>query len=234
MIHEAIILAGGFGTRLKNVVKDVPKPMAPINDKPFLEYLFKYLIKYNIQTVILSVGYKHEIISNYYSNSYYTLKLKYAIEDNPLGTGGGIVNALNYVNNNEVFIINGDTFFNVNLNDMCQFHKSNNSSITISLKEMKEFSRYGTVELIRNRIITFNEKKFMKAGYINGGIYIFKKNILLEPKKEMLQKFSFEKDFLEKNVNKLYISGYISDSYFIDIGIPEDYEKACIELPEFF
>ncbi|MBW8048961.1 MAG: NTP transferase domain-containing protein [Cytophagales bacterium] len=228
MINEAIILAGGFGTRLKNIIQDIPKPMAPINDKPFLEYLFNYLIKYNINHVILSVGYRHEVISKYFGDEYKTLQIKYALEDKPLGTGGGIVNAMHYLKDDEAFIINGDTFFNINLDNFYHFHQSHKSELTIALKKMKKFDRYATVTMNNYEISNFHEKKYVDEGYINGGIYACNKNTIFQ--KINAEKFSFEKDFMEKFVSELKIYGFISDEYFIDIGIPEDYEKAQLDL----
>ncbi|MFX0195930.1 MAG: sugar phosphate nucleotidyltransferase, partial [Candidatus Hodarchaeota archaeon] len=111
MVKETIILAGGSGTRLQKVVQDVPKPMADINGSPFLEYLLCYLNKQEIKKVILSVGYKYRVIQDYFGTEYKDLVLEYSIEKEPLGTGGGIKKALNLVKSDDVYIINGDTFF---------------------------------------------------------------------------------------------------------------------------
>ncbi|MFC2137178.1 nucleotidyltransferase family protein [Bacteroidota bacterium] len=232
MISEAIILAGGFGTRLKGAIKDIPKSMAPINNKPFLEYILRYLVQQNINHIILSVGYKHEIISNYFGDSFKSASIKYAIEDEPLGTGGGIFNAMNYLKNDEAIIINGDTYFDVNLFDFYHFHITYCSELTLALKKMKNFERYGSISLNNYRITSFQEKNFVEDGYINGGIYVCDKNTLYEKIKK--EKFSFEKDFMEKYIDDLNIMGFTSNNYFIDIGIPEDYERAQIELPKYY
>ncbi len=231
MITEAIILAGGFGTRLQGVIKDIPKPMAPINKKPFLEYLFNYLLQFKVNHVILSVGFKHEIISDYFNTKYKSIHIEYAIEKEPLGTGGGITNAMKYLKNDIALIINGDTFFNIDLNSFYHFHYSNNAELTIALKKLKHFDRYGTVILNKNKIIDFHEKKYVEEGYINGGIYICSKNTIQS--KIQKEKSSFEKDFMEKYIHELNIYGYPSEDYFIDIGIPEDYDKAQKELIKF-
>ena len=231
MIREAIVLAGGLGTRLKNVIKDIPKPMADINGKPFLEYLFNYLTKYNINRVILSVGFKHEAIDKYFGKKYKDIDIIYAIEDEPLGTGGGILNASFYPHENLVFLINGDTFFNVDLNELHHFHSKSKADFSLSLKKMYDFDRYGTAEMREDRIIKFNEKMHKEEGLINGGVYIL--NRFLFESLPFPDKFSFEKDFLEKYLNQYLINGYISDGYFIDIGIPEDYERAQKELSAF-
>lgn len=215
-----IILAGGFGTRLSTVVKDVPKPMAPINGKPFLHYIFKELQQQQIQKVVLSVGYLKEIIQAYFKEEYLGITIEYAIEEVPLGTGGGIKNAFKKIEN-DAYILNGDTFFDIPLSAL----KNTSADITIALKPMFQFDRYGTVEVdTTQRIISFNEKKYCEHGLINGGVYYFKKSLLEKIKTE--DKFSFEKAILEKHLLDLQIHGKIFDNYFIDIGIPEDYKKA--------
>lgn len=215
-----IILAGGFGTRLSTVVKDVPKPMAPINGKPFLHYIFKELQQQQIQKVVLSVGYLKEIIQAYFKKEYIGIAIEYAIEEAPLGTGGGIKNAFNKIEN-DAYILNGDTFFDIPLSAL----KNASADITIALKPMLQFDRYGTVEVdSTQRIISFNEKKYCEHGLINGGVYYFKKSLFEKIKTE--DKFSFEKAILEKHLLDLQIRGKIFDNYFIDIGIPEDYKKA--------
>lgn len=216
----AIILAGGFGTRLSTVVKDVPKPMAPVNGKPFLHYLFKELHHQGIRNAVLSVGHLKEVIQDYFQDSYLNICIQYAVEQEPLGTGGGIKHAFNLVDE-DAYVLNGDTFFDIELSRL----KNNSADISIALKPMFQFDRYGTVELNdANRVIAFNEKKPCEHGLINGGIYYFRKSLF--DRIETERKFSFEKDILEKHLNDLTIRGNVFDNYFIDIGIPEDYAKA--------
>jgi len=230
MLKEAIILAGGLGTRLQGVIKDIPKPMAPIGKKPFLTYLFKYLKYYNIDRVILSVGYKHEVIKKYYGNHYKGIDIEYAVENEPLGTGGGIANALKLTKNNEVFLLNGDTYFGVNLEALFTHHELLCADLTLSLKEMNDFDRYGTVDLDQSKVIAFREKTKLSSGLINGGVYILNKRIFND--RQLPKIFSFEKDIMEAAISDYNIQAFRSDGYFIDIGIPEDYEKAQIELPK--
>lgn len=219
-----IILAGGFGTRLSTVVKDVPKPMATINGKPFLHYIFQALQQQEIKKIVLSVGYKHEIIKDFFQENYLGIDVEYAVENEPLGTGGAIKHAFNFVEK-DAFVLNGDTFFDVDLSKL----KKKDSDISIALKPMENFDRYGTVELnAEHKIIAFHEKKKCEQGLINGGVYYFKK--ILFDKIKTAHKFSFENDVLEKHVHDLQFNGIVSDSYFIDIGIPEDYAKAQIDL----
>ncbi len=222
---EAIILAGGLGTRLKKVVSNVPKPMAPIGEKPFLEYIFRYLKKNSIQRVILSVGYKWETIRDYFGDNFDGIEIVYSVENEPLGTGGAIKKAMSQVESQKVYIINGDTFFNVNLNDL-KLEKG--SRITLSLKKMYNFDRYGCVKLDTNNLVSsFLEKSYKKEGNINGGVYLVKKNIFDNFTLE--EKFSFE-EFMEKKFQTLKIGAKVFDNFFIDIGIPSDYKKAQKEM----
>lgn len=229
MIKEAIVLAGGLGTRLKGVIDDIPKPMAPIGQVPFLEYLLSYLNQSGITHAILAVGYKHEVISDYFGKQYKNISLSYAIEHEPMGTGGGIANALKFALNDELFLLNGDTFFEVDLNKLAHFHESKHSDLSLSLKHLKDFDRYGSVEINQNKISSFKEKQIIKDGYINGGVYVISKKLF---KQEHLgEKFSFEQDVMEKAVETFSLFGMESKGYFIDIGIPTDYESAQKELP---
>lgn len=221
---EAIILAGGFGTRLQSVVKDVPKPMADVLGRPFLTYILDELVKYKFTKVVLAVGYKKEIIKDYFADNYRSLKIIYSIEDEPLGTGGCVKQALSYVSDEFVFIINGDTLFKINYEDM-----SSIKSTSIACKYLENFDRYGEVIIDDNGLITrFSEKKHVDKGYINGGIYYLPKNIF--DNYQLTKKFSLEKDFFEKYIANLQIKSFKSTDYFIDIGIPSDYQKIQNDL----
>lgn len=232
MIKEAIILAGGKGTRLQSVINDKPKPMALVAGKPFITYLLDFLILNKVEKVILSVGFKHESIVEYLSDNYKGLNICYAIENKPLGTGGAIVYASQYLENKNFFLLNGDSFFNIDLLKLEAFHVSNKNDFTIAVKPMKNFDRYGTVEVENNKILRFKEKRYCEFGFINAGVYLIDKskiNTLNFP-----ENFSFEKDFLEAYTNDFFFGAYIDDKYFIDIGIPEDYKLAQKELIPFF
>lgn len=225
---ECIILAGGLGTRLKDEVRDVPKCLAPVNGQPFLAYVLNYLESQFIDHVILSLGYKHDHVINWINSKAFTFKLDRVIEKEPLGTGGGIKLALNKAKEKEVFILNGDTLFNIDLREMKK-HLDNNVKAVIALKQMEDFERYGSVQLDADKRITaFKEKKAQKKGLINGGIYLL--NTQLENLSSFPNRFSFEKDFLEQEVDNKTLKGYENDGYFIDIGIPEDYHRAQTEL----
>ncbi len=225
MKFDVIILAGGLGTRLKSVVKDVPKPMAPVAGRPFVDYILESLPLANVNSLIFSVGYKHEVVQDYYNDTYKGVKIIYSIENEPLGTGGGIKLALFKSTENHCLIVNGDTFFGIDYEQFWQNHNLFKHDITLALKSVESPDRYGTVLLEKNEIVKFSEKTVgLKNGLINGGIYWVKTNVVDKmPKSEI---FSFETEFLETQVNQLKIGGYIDDSMFIDIGIPVDYERA--------
>jgi D-glycero-alpha-D-manno-heptose 1-phosphate guanylyltransferase len=232
MANEVIILAGGFGTRLTSI-EDIPKAMAPIDKVPFLEYLLNYLTYFNITKVHLAVGYKHEVIKKHFGNQFKGLELNYVIESEPLGTGGAIKKALKKVKSENVIVLNGDTFFEVDFESFDQFHTSNNADITLALKPMSDFDRYGTVSYDDDfRITSFAEKKYLNEGSINGGVYLMKTNIFNGIK--FPENFSIEKDFFEKYYSEKKLMGFINEGYFIDIGIPTDYTKAQLELPKLF
>lgn len=221
---ECIILAGGMGTRLQSVVSDVPKCMAPVAGHPFWHYAIETLIEAGFSHIILSLGYKHEVIEEWIASSSFPVNISIVTEDTPLGTGGAVKLALSKAYENEVFILNGDTFFEVNYADMLKLHQQTAPVATIALKKMEQFNRYGVVDIDKdsNRILRFNEKQHCESGLINGGVYLINRTTL----EKYPQKFSLEKDFFETTVANSCLSGYISEGYFIDIGIPEDYERA--------
>lgn len=222
---QAIVLAGGFGTRLKAVIKEIPKPMAPIGEKPFLEYILRYLKYQGICSVILSVSYRYEVIQEYFQDNFLGLEILYSIEKEPLGTGGAIKQALELANRNSLFVLNGDTYFDIDLKDM---NLEKNSRICLALKKMKNFERYGCVEINpKGRIEAFKEKEFRQEGLINGGVYLMDKGLFDGFSLE--NKFSFE-SFLQNSFKDLRASAKVFEDFFIDIGIPEDYELAKIKM----
>ena len=227
MITTAIILAGGFGTRLQSVVNDLPKPMAPINGEPFLNYQLNYLKHYGIKNVILSVGYLAEKIKAYYGSNFNGLEIDYVVEENPMGTGGGIRLALEKCTESLSFVLNGDSFFDVDLIKFYDLHIQNRSQISLALRKVNNSARYGTIEQTKENIISsFKEKSGIDhEGIINGGVYLLDKNLYLQ-KTPSATNFSIEKDFFEKQLSNSLISGFEFEGYFIDIGIPEDYLKA--------
>lgn len=234
MLKEAIILAGGFGTRLQSVVNDVPKPMAPINNIPFLNYVFDYLKFYQIEHVVLSTGYLAEKILDYYKEEFNGIKISYTKEETPLGTGGGIRLAMTKCTTTDVLVLNGDSFFDVDINIHYSNHVLKQANCTLALRKVDNAARYGTIQLgDLNAIDAFKEKDSVeREGLINGGVYILNREIYLS-KTEVNSAFSIEKDFYEKRIKELTIFGFEYNGYFIDIGIPEDYKKAQDEFKGF-
>ena len=231
MIKEAIILAGGLGTRLRTVVADTPKCMASVAGNPFLHYVIAHLQKQGIHKFIFALGYKSEVIASYLMSELPEGSWKAVIEDEPLGTGGAILAAAKKASAKNILVLNGDTLFCADTVALTDAHIGHNAACTVCLKPMQQFSRYGAVELQEdNSIASFTEKKFYEKGYINGGVYALDVEQFLQ--EALPEKFSFEKDYLEKKTNQQKLYGFVQDKYFIDIGIPEDYERAQKEFAD--
>jgi D-glycero-alpha-D-manno-heptose 1-phosphate guanylyltransferase len=228
MTETAIILAGGFGTRLKSVVTDLPKPMADIGGKPFLHYLLLYVKSFGVKQAVFCTGYLHEKVEEYFGNNFLGIGINYSREESPLGTGGAIKKAMSQIKG-DCFIMNGDSFFEIDLKELFDFYKTHNAVFTFGLKQMQQFDRYGTVLLEGERIVAFREKEYTESGLINSGVYVTSSSVFDDH--HLPETFSLEKDFLEVNILGMKITGMISEGYFIDIGIPDDYEKAKFEMP---
>jgi D-glycero-alpha-D-manno-heptose 1-phosphate guanylyltransferase len=235
-MKEAIILAGGFGTRLRSVIQDIPKPMSPMGGKPFLEFLLEQLVLSGFSRTVLSVGYRHKVISRYFGDSFGAMQLDYCVEDTPLGTGGAIAKALQQTAADDVLVVNGDSIMLASLEQFYHFHHGHNPAnpgnlsrtpISIALKAERNFDRYGSVTLDGNRIVRFEEKKHVTEGVFNAGLYLINQSII-SYLADLPVPFSFEKEIFEKQVFPL--SGYVFHDYFIDIGIPDDYARAQTEL----
>ncbi len=225
-VDEAIVLAGGFGTRLRHIVSDVPKPMAPVAGLPFLLYVLERLRAGGVRRVVLSTGYKHECIERFFGESYKGMPLVYSRETEPLFTGGAIKKAMECIEGKSVFVLNGDTLFDVDFHRLAEFHCSRAVPLTVALKHMDDTGRYGNVSLgVDARIIGFREKADnLGAGWINGGIYVVDKEWFCQV--APAERFSFEQEVLQKRYESDVFCGVPFDDYFIDIGVPADYEKA--------
>ena len=229
MITSAIILAGGLGTRLRAALADLPKCMAPVAGKPFIAHVIDHLQQQGIQQFIFALGYKSEAFTDFLSQTLPPGSYKLSIEPEPLGTGGAIKLACTQLTEKTTLIANGDTLFKVQLDKMAGFHHMCAAHCTLALKPMQNFDRYGVVEINKDYSIrSFKEKQFYESGYINGGIYLLHAEKFLQ--EDLPEKFSFEKDYLEKFYSNRRMYGVVQDEYFIDIGIPEDYERAQKEL----
>jgi len=220
---KAIILAGGLGSRLQDVVKDLPKPMAPVGGKPFLEYLLLQLKRWGTTDIILSVGYKKDVIKSYFGDGgSFGLRINYSEENEPLGTGGALKQALSK-NNDPLFIaMNGDSFFNLSFVDLIRYHAGKPGLVTMGLAMVKDRSRYGGVELNDDdgSIRSFHKDGLATAGLINSGVYVVHRDIMqFIPDGPV----SFEGHVLPllKDGHLLYAKPY--DAFFWDIGIPADY-----------
>ena len=231
---EAIFLAGGMGTRLQPVVKDVPKPMADINGKPFLHYLILFYAGQGITHIVLSVGYLYQTVMNYFGRSYGSVRISYSIEKQPLGTGGAIAKAMGYTETHDILVVNADTMFDVKLKEVLDFHRDKKSVLTLVVRKVDDLNRYGSVILDEDAKITgFTEKgQSTGSGFINGGVYIINKFFFSGFK--FPEKFSIEKDFFEKEYRNYAFYAKICHGYFIDIGIPEDYLRAQNEFSHMF
>lgn len=218
---EVIILAGGMGTRLKSVIDDVPKPMAPVGGKPFLEYIIHELALQGLNSIILSVGYKKEIIRSYFGNgSRLGVNIVYSVEEIPLGTGGAVREAMNIADSPHCLILNGDTFSQLDFLEMECFHVSNDCLATIGLMYKKNARRYGSVKINQRYEITdFQDKNKLEAGYVNCGAYIMDKEII---NRMPTNRFSLENELLPKLIGS-GVLGFITAGAFIDIGIPSAY-----------
>ncbi|MBX2921524.1 MAG: nucleotidyltransferase family protein [Chitinophagaceae bacterium] len=228
-ITEAIILAGGLGTRLRSAVPDVPKCMAPVNGRPFITWVIDHLKEQGIEHFVFALGYKNEAFLELLDRYFPAGNYRISVEEEPLGTGGAVQLACSKIKGSQVVVANGDTLFRVNMKEVAAFHFYKKAACTLTLKPMKDFSRYGAVETGPDAAIShFREKQYFPEGLINGGVYVLDKHLFLS--KKLPSQFSFEKDFLEKFYTEGNIYGIVQDVYFIDIGIPEDYARAGEEL----
>jgi len=221
---DVVILCGGEGKRLKALVKNIPKVMVKVNGMPFLRILIDYFKKFGCRRFILCVGHKKDIIKNYFS-SYKDgrTQIIFSEEDNLLGTGGALRNAYDFIKTGNLFVSNGDSFFGINIRNFYKFHIIKKADISIAITK-KSGKRFGMIiKDETGRVRNFREKVKNANGFINGGIYIFKKEIIkLIPKR----KNSLELDFFSKVISKKRIYGYFEEAPFIDIGIPSSYKKA--------
>jgi D-glycero-alpha-D-manno-heptose 1-phosphate guanylyltransferase len=228
-IVEAIILAGGAGTRLREAVPDLPKCLAPVAGHPFLHYLLTYLQQQGIQRFVFSLGYRADIVQQYVQQEWPQLQSVFVTEASPLGTGGAIQAACAHTQYPQVLVANGDTIFKISVGPLVTLHQSTGAACTLSLKPLAEGGRYGSVTLgDTGRIEGFAEKKGHGPALINGGVYVLTVASFLQM--PLQAPFSFEKDYLEAYCQKETFYGQEQDAYFIDIGIPADFERAGREL----
>lgn len=225
---EAIVLAGGFGTRLKEVVPDLPKPMAPIGTRPFLEILLLSLARKGFKRVVLSLGYMADRITDYFGSSFANMNLVYEVEDFPLGTGGAIRRSVRHIETDHVFIFNGDTYLELEVDEVEKMWQKDSLPIIVA-REVSDTSRYGRLQTTNGFVTGFLEKGVPGAGLVNAGCYVFPTTIFSDV--NLGEAFSLENDFLTEAVKCNKFKVFVSRGYFIDIGVPEDYNRAQVELP---
>lgn len=220
---EAIVLAGGKGTRLQGIVKDTPKPMALVQGVPFLTHIIKQLEANQIYDIVISIGYLGNKIKDYFGNNFNGVNISYSSEEYPLLTGGAIKRAISFTSDDYIFVLNGDTFVgSIDFKLLLEFSKTHKADLALGLVFQKDCSRFGKIEVDSSgRVINFGEKKCSGEGLINSGVYCIKRDIF-EGSEDI---FSFEK-FISDNLKKINIFGTRFDGDFIDIGVPEDYYRA--------
>lgn len=222
---DAIILAGGFGTRLKSAVPDIPKPLADVNGRPFLDLLLAQLERTReVERVILAVGYMAgQIMEQYADCGRFSFELVFSKEEEPLGTGGAVIKACNLTRTNELIVMNGDSYVDVDIDDLIGFHRESGAPFTMVLKEADDCARYGKVEVNSAcRIVSFGEKDAAGPGLLNAGVYVFDRALFED---EAQRTVSLETGLLPDYV-RYGGYGYIVHGRFIDIGLPETYREA--------
>lgn len=223
--REAIVLAGGFGTRLAHVVPDVCKPMAPVAGRPFLRFIMDQLAAAGFDRAVVADGYRREQIEGFFGPAYRGMAIEYSPEETPLFTGGAVKRALGMCDSDWVFVLNGDTWLDVDFEAMeaAAVNVPDSVAAVIAVKRMRDFERYGTVDVDADGYLTaFHEKRPCEEGLINAGVYLLRRDAL----NSMPEKFSLESDYFEYVVGNGELRAVECPGGFIDIGVPEDYELA--------
>lgn len=227
---EAVILAGGLGSRLRQAVPSLPKPLAPINGRPFLEYLLDYWINQGVTRVVLSVGYKHKAIYDHFGDDYRGCELAYAVEHSPLGTGGALVNSVALLRRVEPFLVlNGDTYFPVPLVSLRVLHETRKADVTLSLFRTSRASRFTGVSVDQfNRVTALGLTPCAESDVLaNGGVFLFCPEVIRRLSIPSANGLSIESDFLVRLIKmRRPVFGLECHAPFVDIGIPEDYLSA--------
>ncbi len=223
----AIVLAGGRGTRLGSLTENIPKPLLNVAERPFIFHLLDYLKAQKISNVILAIGYLQSQFEQLIGKEYKGMSVRYSIETSPLGTGGALDKALSITNEENLFVLNGDTLFMADLRELEQKHHQVKASLTLVLRHVEDAARYGSIDFNNELITSIREKGTQGPGYINGGIYFLRLSERPSFKKEV---YSFEKEVIPFLIKNNKVSFVISNNYFIDIGIPEDFQRSQVEL----
>lgn len=228
---EAIILAGGLGTRLASRISGIPKPMAPVAGRPFLEILLRQIKGAGCGRVVLSVGHLHEVIEGHFGAAFEGMQVDYSIEHTPLGTGGALRAALALTREDAVLALNGDTFLQADYAAMLRFHATAGAAMSMAVTQQPDIARYGGVVIEKERVTGFEEKGRSGPGWINAGAYVLNRSLPWPP--GLGERFSFEKDYLAPEIAALAPVAFKVDGFFLDIGVPEDLDRAQTELASF-
>tara|TARA_Y100000310_G_C20346692_1_gene652347 strand:+ start:18 stop:725 length:708 start_codon:yes stop_codon:yes gene_type:complete len=225
---DVVLLVGGLGTRLRPVIGDTPKCLAPINGKAFIDIQIDYLIKQGFQRFILCVGHKANRVREHIE-SREKGEFIFSVESSPLGTGGAIIFAMKKIQSKNFFVLNGDSYFPIDLKSLYDFHLRKKPDITIAGKHMEKPDRYGIILVNReNRVVGFKEKGSQNSALINGGVYIISSTTLM--KAELPEVFSFENEILQRKYYQKKIFCCPFYDYFVDIGVPTEFYKANQDL----
>ena len=219
---EAVVLAGGLGTRLRPLVSDLPKPMAPVAGRPFLELLLEQLAAKGFGHVVLSLGHMAEVITGHFGTGFAGMRLSHVIEPAPLGTGGALRLALQACEQDAVFVFNGDTFLDLEVDRVAARWQRHRRPILVA-REVANTHRYGRLEVAGERLLAFHGKGVEGPGLINAGCYLLPRTLLAHCAPAP---FSFEADFLQPEVQRQPFEVFRTAAPFIDIGVPEDYLRA--------
>lgn len=225
---QAIVLAGGLGTRLQSRVADLPKSLAPVAGRPFLEFLLDWLDEARCQRVVLATGHLSGMIESHFGTKYRGLALSYSRERTPLGTGGAVVQAMGELPDEPTLVMNGDTWFGLDLARFVAWCEDRPDTDAIVLREVPDVSRYGSVKLDGDLVVGFGEKIHAGPGLINAGIYRLRRRTFAAF--DLPPQFSIESDFFHRHACALGLRGFVTGGPFIDIGIPLDYDRAQIEF----
>ncbi|NLP61662.1 nucleotidyltransferase family protein [Paraburkholderia sacchari] len=226
---EAIVLAGGFGTRLREVVPDLPKPMAPVAGRPFLEIVLRSLATRGFTRVVLALGYKADVIATHFGDTFEGMAIVHVVESEPLGTGGAIRQALARCEADHVFIFNGDTYLALEAAEIEACWQTWHEPIVVA-RAVPDTARYGRVEMEAGRFTQFSEKGTAGPGLINAGCYVFPRDLL--DAFSVGVPFSLETDFLASAVKQQAFRLFVTEGMFIDIGVPADYLRAQTDLAD--
>ncbi len=223
MTDTAIILAGGLGTRLRGVIGGVPKPLAPVQGRPFLIWLLDLLAQQGMRRIVLATGYKAEMVHAVIGERWQGMRIDYAVESTPLGTGGAIVQARRLIEGEDTFVLNGDTYLELDYAHFATAMRVQHAGLGMALAQVPDVSRYGAVHIANERVTGFSEKGGTGPGWINAGVYWVPRSLSMPA---ATQVYSFEDSVLRAAAQQGTLHACTATDAFIDIGVPEDFQRA--------